>query len=209
MSKSNDKQTGIFNQQGENNMAIQDDKSMPKSRVTLRYRTEINGAPEDVTLPLRILIAGDFSGFDGPDGTNPKVGEYDPDQNMKRASLDKRKIFDARKIIDLKEEIDAQSSSNDPINVNPLMKLLNINIEGRKFRSLDDFSPDKILENSGVEIKNRLETRRLFSEVKSNLSNNKRYLSVMEELLSDKENIPPSQLQTDLKESLKVYNTFN
>jgi len=40
-------------------MAIQDE--IPKSRLTLRYKTEINGQPEDITLPLRLSIMGDFS----------------------------------------------------------------------------------------------------------------------------------------------------
>ena len=41
-------------------MAVQDE--IPKSRLTLRYKTEINGTPADVVLPLRQLITGDFSG---------------------------------------------------------------------------------------------------------------------------------------------------
>ena len=40
-------------------MAIQD--QLPKSRITLTYRTTINGEPETVKLPLRLLILGDFS----------------------------------------------------------------------------------------------------------------------------------------------------
>ncbi|MEY3881501.1 MAG: type secretion system contractile sheath small subunit [Pseudomonadota bacterium] len=40
-------------------MAIQDE--IPKSRLTLRYKTEVNGQPEDMTLPMRLLITGDFS----------------------------------------------------------------------------------------------------------------------------------------------------
>ena len=43
----------------EKKMAIQDE--IPKSRLTLRYKTEVNGQPEDLTLPLRLLITGDFS----------------------------------------------------------------------------------------------------------------------------------------------------
>ena len=79
-------------------MAIQDDKNIPKSRVTLRYRTEINGVPEDVTLPLRILVAGDFSGYEhGGDD----VGERDRDEQSLRATIEKRSIFDAREIIDV------------------------------------------------------------------------------------------------------------
>src|SRR5689334_10692595 len=40
-------------------MAVQDE--VPKSRITLRYRTEINGTPADIDLPLRLLMLGDFS----------------------------------------------------------------------------------------------------------------------------------------------------
>ena len=40
-------------------MAIQDE--IPKSRLTLTYRTTINGAMQDVSLPFRILVLADFS----------------------------------------------------------------------------------------------------------------------------------------------------
>ena len=40
-------------------MAIQD--QLPKSRITLTYRTTINGEQETVNLPLRLLVFGDFS----------------------------------------------------------------------------------------------------------------------------------------------------
>ena len=40
-------------------MAVQDE--VPKSRITLRYRTEIDGEPADISLPLRLLMLGDFS----------------------------------------------------------------------------------------------------------------------------------------------------
>ena len=41
-------------------MSIQDE--IPKSRLTLTYKTEVNGAQQDVDLPLRLAILGDFSG---------------------------------------------------------------------------------------------------------------------------------------------------
>jgi len=41
-------------------MAIQDE--LPKSRLTLTYRTEIHGEPEELELPLRLLVMGDFTG---------------------------------------------------------------------------------------------------------------------------------------------------
>jgi len=45
-------------------MSIQD--TLPKSRLTLRYKTEIDGQLANVELPLRLLAAGDFS--NGPEG---------------------------------------------------------------------------------------------------------------------------------------------
>ncbi|GLS25041.1 type VI secretion system contractile sheath small subunit [Marinibactrum halimedae] len=88
-------------------MAIQD--TIPKSRMTLRYKTEVNGQPEDVELPLRLLIMGDFSGkssskvpfserkvinFDG-DNINAvlekmkiKVNVKDDDENIHSVPID-------------------------------------------------------------------------------------------------------------------------
>ena len=40
-------------------MAIQDE--IPKSRLTLKYKTEVEGEAEDMSLPLRMLVTGDFS----------------------------------------------------------------------------------------------------------------------------------------------------
>ncbi|HYI00511.1 type VI secretion system contractile sheath small subunit [Hyalangium sp.] len=40
-------------------MPIQD--KLPKSRITLVYRTNINGEAEDVKLPFRVVVLGDFS----------------------------------------------------------------------------------------------------------------------------------------------------
>ena len=40
-------------------MAIQDE--IPKSRLTLKYKTEVEGQPEDLSLPMRLMVNGDFS----------------------------------------------------------------------------------------------------------------------------------------------------
>ena len=40
-------------------MAIQD--AIPKSRITLTYRTTISGEPADVELPFRMLVLGDLT----------------------------------------------------------------------------------------------------------------------------------------------------
>ena len=40
-------------------MPIQDE--LPRSRLTLTYRTTINGEPETVDLPFRLLVMADYS----------------------------------------------------------------------------------------------------------------------------------------------------
>lgn len=46
-------------QKGTAAVAIQNE--LPRSRLTLTYRTTINGEPETVNLPFRLLVMGDFS----------------------------------------------------------------------------------------------------------------------------------------------------
>lgn len=57
-------------------MPVQD--RIPRSRVTLTYRTEIRGEPADVTLPFRLLVMGDFS-YISREGGSPT-----PDESLER-----------------------------------------------------------------------------------------------------------------------------
>ncbi|MEJ1337880.1 MAG: type VI secretion system contractile sheath small subunit [Candidatus Sedimenticola sp. (ex Thyasira tokunagai)] len=192
-------------------MAIKDDKNMPKSRVTLRYRTEINGVPEDIILPLRLLIAGDFSGHQlNGGGVNPTAGQIDGQSN-ERLDLDKRTLFDASLINDL-EVYDADGiklSSGDRYNA--IMQRLNVKtglgINEIKFTKLSDFLPNRVLENSGPEINNHFEIRRLLNGVKANLANSKQYRQAIEDVLVDPLNGEAAALSQQLSDFLKVYQT--
>ncbi|MCG7537081.1 MULTISPECIES: type VI secretion system contractile sheath small subunit [Pseudoalteromonas] len=187
-------------------MAIQDDKNMPKSRVTLRYRTQINGVPEDITLPMRILIAGDFSGFSGHEqSTVAKKQIGQADEQGQRLSLDKRHIFDATEITDIKLHSENGTKLTSIEQYNPVMKLLRVKsaVGGDlQFTHLDAFSPDRILENSRPEIKDKLETKRLLNEVMSNLTNNKRYRQALQDLLTASNS---QTVQDELKEIIGIY----
>ncbi|RRS09248.1 hypothetical protein EAG18_07335 [Pseudoalteromonas sp. J010] len=187
-------------------MAIQDDKNMPKSRVTLRYRTQINGVPEDITLPMRILIAGDFSGFSGHEqNTVAKKQIGQADEQGQRLSLDKRHIFDATEITDIKLHSENGTKLTSIEQYNPVMKLLRVkSVVGGdlQFTHLDAFSPDRILENSRSEIKNKLEIKRLLNEVMSNLTNNKRYRQALQDLLTASNS---QTVQDELKEIIGIY----
>lgn len=188
-------------------MAIQDEKNMPKSRVTLRYRTQINGVPEDITLPMRILIAGDFSGHGTQSIPMNNVGEAD--SSGLRLPLDKRHVFDATEIAEtrLHDENGRKLSSMEQYN--PIMKLLRIKCGDSgseiQLKHLDAFAPDRILENSRDEVKNQLEIKRLLSEVISNITNNKRYRQAIEDLLTSDENQEQGALSSKFENFLKIY----
>lgn len=107
-------------------MAIQDEKNIPKSRVTLRYRTEINGVSEDITLPLRILVAADFSGFDSGGENKGTFGERDLENITKRASIEKRQIFNARDIMNLEVKKDNGEKLSESEYYNSVFQRLNV-----------------------------------------------------------------------------------
>jgi len=140
-------------------LAIQD--VLPKSRLTMRYRTEIDGVPEDIELPFRLLITGDFSGDFGGQ-TDEKGLKYD---------LDSRHIHNL-----------------DGNNTDAVMKSLNIKLkkDGTDIilDSIDSFSPTKVAENF-PDLKHQLIVRQMLNEVISNLSNSKKYRASMEKILND------------------------
>ncbi|MDD9945997.1 MAG: type VI secretion system contractile sheath small subunit [Myxococcales bacterium] len=60
---------------------------IPKSRITLTYRTDVHGEPEDVTLPFRLLLMGDLSG-----GTSADRRVQDENGEWQATDLDARPI---------------------------------------------------------------------------------------------------------------------
>ena len=110
-------------------MSIQDE--IPKSRLTLKYKTEVNGQPEDVNLPLRLAILGDFSG-----GTS-KDRKLDLDERRMR-NLDGRNTDSVMKDmgISLKmtvdNKVDADKAEEIDVNLN--------------FDSMKSFNPERVAE---------------------------------------------------------------
>lgn len=123
-------------------MAIQDEIGIPRSRVTMRYRTEINGVPEDITLPLRILVAGDFSGHDSNPSNALMVGERDLDDAAKRASLEKRTIFNAREIENLVVRTETGDKLTSAQRYNTILTRLNIPSGTKETIEVDDYTKE-------------------------------------------------------------------
>jgi type VI secretion system protein ImpB len=167
-------------------MAIQDE--IPKSRLTLRYKTDINGQPEDITLPMRLLVTGDFSRGTSTDrkldlddrrvrnldGTNTDSVMKDMGMNLK---------FTVENKIDPEREEDLQISL--PIN------------------SMKSFSPDQVAEHV-PKLKGLLTLKSLIGEMLTNVDNRKEFHKLLDELMSKPENL--TKVLADLKgfESFKL-----
>lgn len=169
-------------------MAIQDE--IPKSRLTLRYKTEVNGQPENITLPMRLLVTGDFSQgsssdriFDLDDRRIRNLDGTNTDLVMKDMGMSLNFMVENK--IDGGLEEDLQISL--PIN------------------SMKSFSPDQVAEHV-PKLKGLLTLKGLIGEMLSNVDNRKELHKLMDELMSNPESL--EKVLADLKgfESFKLPN---
>ena len=172
-------------------MAIQDE--IPKSRLTLRYKTEINGQPEDVALPLRLLITGDFSQGSSSDRSmdldERNVRNLDGtnmDSVMKDMGIHLN--FSVENKIDFDREEDLQIS---------------LSID-----SIKSFSPDEIADQV-PKLKGLLTLKALINEMQSNVDNRKDLRKLLDEVMKNPESL--ELMLADLKgfESFRLLNWFS
>lgn len=170
-------------------MAIQDE--IPKSRLTLRYKTEVSGQPEDVSLPLRLLVEGDFSMGSSKDrkldleerrlrtldGTNTDAVMKDMGMSLKFAVSNK---IDPETAEDMDVEI--------PID------------------SMRSFSPDHVAKHV-PKLRGILQMKKLLEEVISNVDNRKDFRKLLNELMSDEEALGKMMEQLKGYESMKLPST--
>jgi len=167
-------------------MAIQDE--IPKSRLTLRYKTEVNGQPEDLTLPMRFLITGDFSQGSATDRA------FDLDERRIR-NLDGTNTNTVMKDMGLKLNFTVDNKI-DPEREEDLQVSLSID-------SMKSFSPDQVAQQV-PKLKGLLTLKTLITEMQSNVDNRKDLRKLLDELMSNPENL--EKVLADLKgfESFKL-----
>jgi type VI secretion system protein ImpB len=165
-------------------MAVNDE--IPKSRLTLTYRTDVHGEPEDVSLPFRLLIMGDLSG-----GTS-KDAKLDLDQRGIR-NLDGKNLNSIMNDMDMSVNF-AVPNKIDPDNAEELNIELPIN-------TMKSFTPAAIAENV-PKVKALKLLRKLLLEVQGNLDNRKEFRRLISALSED-----PKALKA-LKAELKAFNSY-
>jgi type VI secretion system protein ImpB len=150
-------------------MAIQDE--IPKSRLTLKYKTEVEGETEDQTLPLRLLVTGDFSLGNSKD---------------RKVDLDERRIrnMDGTNTNAIMKDMGMSLSFAVANKVNPEEEedmQVNIPID-----SMNSFSPDQIAKHV-PKLKGLLMLKKLMEETLANVDNRKEFRKLLNDLMSDEE----------------------
>lgn len=167
-------------------MAIQDE--IPKSRLTLRYKTEVSGQPEEVSLPLRLLVEGDFS------MGSSKDRKVDLEERRLR-TLDGTNTDAVMKDMGMSLKF-AVSNKVDP----EIAEDMDVEIP---IESMKSFSPDHVAKHV-PKLKGILQMKKLLEEVISTVDNRKDFRKLLNELMGDEEALAKMMEQLKGYESLKL-----
>jgi type VI secretion system protein ImpB len=150
----------------------------PKERVNIVYRPATGDAKEEVELPLKLLVVGDFTS--SPDGR--MVEEREP------INIDKDNFNEVLKAQNLSLDLTVPNKlSEDPD------AELNVSV---KFESIKDFEPEAIAKNT-PELNKLLELREALNSLKGPMSNRPEFRKKIQELI--KNEAAREQLLKELK----------
>lgn len=138
----------------------------PKERVNILYRPATGDAKEEVELPLKLLVMGDFT----LRADDRMVEEREP------INIDKDNFNEVLKAQNLKLDITIPNKlSEDPEEETSL---------ALKFESLADFGPEAIVKNT-PELNKLLELREALTSLKGPMSNRPEFRKKIQELIKD------------------------
>lgn len=153
-------------------------KRVRKPRVHITYDVETEGAQVVKELPFVVGVMGDFSG----------------DSDVAKKSLKERKFIDLKK--DKFDQVMARIEPGVKMKVeNTLEKNGKEFAVDLKFRSMDDFEPEAVVEQ--VEpLRKLMETRNRLRDLMAKADNSEQLESLLEQILADQEKL--SQLHEQL-----------
>jgi len=138
----------------------------PKERVNITYKPATGNAKEEVELPLKLLMLGDYSMR--PDPT--------PLEDRKPINVDK----DNFSKVMAEQKLSLNLAVKDRLSENQDHEL-NVNL---KFRRLSDMEPEAIA-NQVPELKKLLELRAALTALKGPLGNEKAFRNKIQTILND------------------------
>jgi type VI secretion system protein ImpB len=138
----------------------------PKERVNIVYRPATGDAKEEIELPLKLLVVGDFTRSQD----DRMVEEREP------INVDKDNFNEVLKAQNLKLDLTVPNKlSEDPD------EDLNVSV---KFESIKDFDPESIAKNT-PELNKLLELREALNSLKGPMSNRPEFRKKIQELIKD------------------------
>jgi len=138
----------------------------PKERVNIVYRPAIGDAKEEVELPLKMLVMGDFTGR-----TDDR-----PLERREPVNIDKDNFNEVLKAQEVRLNLSVPNWLSG--NADDVMNL------SLKVESMKDFGPEAIVEQV-PELKRLLELREALRALKGPLSNVPEFRKKIQELLKD------------------------
>lgn len=170
-------------------MGVQDE--VARSRVTLQYKTEVNGEEAVQDLPFRQLVVGDFSA-----GTSKDRG-FDLENRAVRS-------FDGKNTSELIKDMGIKIEVKVPNKIDPSKADLPVSIA---IEHKNSFSPKEIAKQV-PQIRSLLMAKQLLLELQSNIANKKELGTLLNKLYANKA-IFDKLRQEDLKQFAKYQLPLN
>lgn len=146
---------------------MSDGSVAPKERINIKFVPATGGAQEEIELPLKMVVLGDFSG---------RASE-EPLESRESVSVDKNSFAGVLKEMGLERSLEVANrlQDDDPD------ATLRVDL---KFEELRDFSPDRIAQQT-PELKKLVELRDALTALKGPLGNLPQFRKALGELVED------------------------
>jgi type VI secretion system protein ImpB len=140
----------------------------PKERVNIVYKPSTGDAQEEVELPLKLLVVGDFT----------QAQDERPVEERPTIAVDKDNFNDVLKAQNLSLDLTVPNTLSGKED-----EEMSVNL---KFSSLKDFEPDQLVQRIEP-LKKLMELREALKAVKSPLANTPAFRKQVQSLLDDPE----------------------
>ena len=138
----------------------------PKERVNIVYRPATGDASEEVELPLKVLVMGDFTMRE----------DETPLEDRSPINIDKGNFNDVLKAQDVKLETVVENTLSDEEDAKMTVSL--------DFKSMRDFEPDEVIKKV-PELNKLVELREALKALKGPLGNVPDFRKKIQELIKD------------------------
>ncbi len=138
----------------------------PKERVNIVYRPATGDAKEEIELPLKFLVMGDFTG----------ATDERPVEDRKPINIDKDNFDDVLAASDVKMEAVVPNKLTDDSEAQ-----MSVNLD---FKAMKDFDPDTIIQKV-PELKQLIELREALKALKGPLGNVPDFRKKIQDMIKD------------------------